>query len=401
MVPNLDNIKKIFKKEFMTVLTDEETKLIMVGAIFLYGLFYLIPFHNQETRNLPIGVIDNDNSTLSREFTRDLNAHRNVNVVEYLYNIDDAKEEFYKNNIKGFILIPKDFEKDVKRGNPSNIAAYTDSSFLIIYKQIASAVGETANYFSNALEIGTLLKKGVNKDKALSIVAPIDFIQNPLYNPIGSYQNYIYPMILIIVLQQTMLIGIGMINGLQNEMMKGTKINEGGKIVYKKIDTISEYSKNSVEIVLGKACAYALLYFIYALMYFLLFPTFGVYDMSYNIIPMLMLLIPYLFACAFVGIGLTYFCPRREDVLILMIPTSVPFIFLPGFVWAKEAIPPLLHFISEFVPFEPAADGLVKVNQMGATFSQVLPDFWILIGLCIIYFLFANFTITKINNQKN
>lgn len=402
MVSNIINILKIFKNELINVLTDNGTQLIMIGAIFLYGIFYLIPFHNHETRNIPIGIIDMDNSSISREFSRDLNAHRNINIIQYFNNLDDAEEQFYRNKIKGFILIPKDFEHDIKRGKPTTITSYTDSAFLIIYKQIATAVAETTNYFSSAVEIDTLMKKGINKDQAMSIVSPVDFIQNPLYNPIGSYQNYIYPMVLIMILQQTMLIGTSMLCSTQREVLHGVKINNSSRIYIKKVNNFSNFTQNPFEIVLGKGFAYVLLYFIYGMMYFLIFPAIAVYDMSYHIGAMLILFVPFLFACAFMGISLTYFCKKREYSCFLVIPTSVPLIFLPGFVWAREAIPPILNFLSKFVPFEPAAEGLVKVNQMGATFTQVLPDFFILVLLCVIYYFSAVYTVKNIiHSTKN
>ena len=123
------------------------------------------------------------------------------------------------------------------------------------------------------------------------------------------------------------------------------------------------------------------------------------FDMTYNIFPMLLMLIPYLFSCAFFGESLVYFCSKREVSFFILVSSSVPLIFLPGFVWPKEAIPAFLNFVSKFIPFEPAADGLIKINQMGASFSQVQHDFWILIGLCIIYFICACAAVKKMQSE--
>ena len=396
----VSNIIKILKNEFVEIFKDPGSSLIMVGAIFLYSLFYTIPFANNALRNVPIRVVDNDNTSFSQKFIRDLNATEYIEVIETPKDIEDAKSEYYKNKIRAFVLIPKDFERDIKRGNPSFVSSYTDSAYLIIYKNIATAVATVAGETGARIEVGTLMKKGTPKEVAKSLVNPVEFVQNPLYNPIGSYQNYIYPLILIMILQQTMLIGVSMLNATLRERISGFKERgENGNWKLTKLNAINPYSNNPIEIVIGKSLAYVLLYFIYALIFFLIFPTFVTYDMTYNLIPMFLILVPFLFASAFLGISLVYFCKKREISFFIMIVSSVPLIFLPGFVWPRESIPTVLNVLSKFIPFETAADGLVKINQMGASFCQVQKDFWILLGLCCLYFVAACYTMKKIKSE--
>ena len=396
----VSDIIKILKNEFVEIFKDPGSSLIMVGAIFLYSLFYTIPFANNALRNVPIGVVDNDNTSFSQKFIRDLNATEYIEVIETPKDIEDAKSEYYKNKIRAFVLIPKDFERDIKRGNPSFVSSYTDSAYLIIYKNIATAVATVAGETGAKIEVGTLMKKGTPKEVAKSLVNPVEFVQNPLYNPIGSYQNYIYPLILIMILQQTMLIGVSMLNATLRERISGFKERgENGNWKLTKLNAINPYSNNPIEIVIGKSLAYVLLYFIYALIFFLIFPTLVTYDMTYNLIPMFLILVPFLFASAFLGISLVYFCKKREISFFIMIVSSVPLIFLPGFVWPRESIPTVLNVLSKFIPFETAADGLVKINQMGASFCQVQKDFWILLGLCYLYFVAACYTMKKIKSE--
>ena len=394
----VSNIIKICKDELKIIFTDAGCLLVMVGAIFMYSIFYMMPFSNQATREVPIGIIDNDSSAMSREFVRNLNSTEYVKVENDFTDINQAKKEYYKNKIQAFVVIPKDFERDIKRGKPSFVSTYTDSAFMIIYKQVATAVATLATEFGAKIEVGTLMKKGVPKDTAIKLVMPFDLVQTPLFNPIGSYQNYIYPMVLILLLQQTMIIGACMIGSTLREKINGIRIREkDGSVKLYKLDSITPYTNNPVEIVLGKAFAYSGLYFIYAMLYFLIFPSFVVYDMTYNILPMLLILIPYLLSCAFLGQGLVYFLSKREVSFFILVSSSVPLIFLPGFVWPKEAIPALLNTVSKLIPFEPACDGLIKINQFGANFSQVQHDFWILIGLCVIYFIFACAAVKKMH----
>lgn len=398
----VSRIIKIFKYEFLMIFKDEGSRLIMVGAILLYSLFYTVPFSQHAVRNVPIGVIDNDNTSFSKEFIRKLNATEYVKITKMPSNIKEGEYFTDRNIIRGFILIPKGFEKDIKKGKSTYISSYCDSSFLIIYKQIATGLATAVNETATKAEIGALIKSGISENEATAIAMPIEFIQNPLFNPIGSYQNYIYPLILIMILQQTMLIGVGMLNSTLRERINGVKTRmKNGTFITLKEEKVNPYSENSAEIVIGKSLAYVLLYFVYALIYLLIFPECITYKLNFNIIPMILILLPFLFSTAFFGITMVYFCKKRESSFLIIIVSSVPLIFLPGFVWAKEAIPVTLNFCSKLIPFESAADGLIKINQTGANFSDVLQDFYILCCLCFIYFITACLTIKKMKKELN
>lgn len=395
MVSTLKRIFKIFQAELANIFSDKGVFLIMVGGIFLYGLFYMMPFSNHIARNIPIGIVDNDNSELSRKLIRNLNANEMLWVKARPKDVNEAKEQYYKQDINAFVVIPKDFEKDVKLGKNSFITSYTDSAFMIVYKQVATGINAVISGTNTFLVINRLMKKGINKHRALAIESPFEFISIPLYNPVGSYQNYIYPLVLIMILQQTMLIGVSMLCGTESEQLSGMKFqNQFGVVQNLKLNRINEYSTNPAGIVFGRSLAHVSLYFIYSLIYFLIFPKIVVYHMSYKIV-MFLILIPFLFATSFWGQSMVTFCKKRENSLFILIISSVPFIFLPGFVWPKESISALVNCIAKFIPTTSAIDGLVKINQMNADISYITHDLLILLTLCGLYFTCAIHTIAK------
>lgn len=396
----VSDIKKIFLSELKLIFKDHGSFLIMAFAIVLYSLFYTIPFSAQTVRNVPIGVIDNDNSSFSRELIRDLNATEYVRVVKHEKSIDEAENDYYKNTVRAFVLIPKDFEKNIKQGKPSFISSYLDSSFLIVYKQVATAVSQLAKEAGTKIEVKTLMQKGISKDNAIKSVLPFEIIQNPLYNPIGSYQNYVYPLVLVLILHQTMIIGVNILGCTVKEKLNGIYIRTDGKKEFVKINKYNEFSDNPTEIVLGKSCAYVLPYLIYASIYFLIFPSFVVYQMNYShLFTMFALLLLYLFTTSFFAQTLILFFPTRESSFFIMVASSLPLIFLTGFIWAKESIMPLIFYASKLIPFITASDGIIKINQMGADFSDIYQDFILLLALCIIYFCTACMTVKAIQKK--
>src|SRR5574344_654803 len=291
---NIKTILNIAKQEFTRIFKDRCYLLIVVAGVFLYSVFYMVPFCNHIVRDIPIAIVDMDNTCLSREMIRDLNSSEMIKITSRPATVEDAEEQYYQNKVRAYVVIPKDFERDIFRGGNSYLAAYEDSSFLIVYKQVATGLFSTSMTMGAKLEIGSFMKKGLSIQQAMNIKLPVEFVEEPLFNPIGSYQNYIYPMVLMLVLQQTLLIGAGILCATIKETIRGyKKLSKDGLVIEDKIDRVNDFSDNPMEIVLGKSCAYVSLYFIYAMLFMFVFPTIVVYNFHFNfaiIITMLLFL---------------------------------------------------------------------------------------------------------------
>lgn len=373
----------ILKNEFKTFINDHGVILIMVVGVVVYSLFYAVPYANEVVKEAPIAVVDLDQTSFSREFVRNLDVTDYVKVVEKLPSLKEAQKKYYEGEISGFAIIPKDFQKDIYRGKQVDLSLYVDSAYLIIYKAIYTGVMQTALETGARVEIGRLVKMGVPKQTALALKQPFQFVQIPLYNPAGGYETYVYPVILIMILHQTLIVALGMLQGTRNE---------------KKI----RYCKNDKEIpitLFARTTFYVLLYFLYGAFIFLICPALCRYPMCYNVLPLFVLYGLMLYAAAFFVQVISYGFRIREASLMVLVVTSLVFIFLPGIIWPKEAIPQIVNVISMFIPVTPAIDGITKVNVQGATFYQVLPDFLCLLFLCVLYFVLAIFVTKKLHKE--
>lgn len=373
----------ILKDEFKTFIKDAGVILIMVIGVIVYSLFYSIPYANEVVKEVPFGIVDFDQTSVSREFVRNLDATDYVKIVEKLPSLNEAQKKYFEGKISGFAIIPKDFQKDIYRGKQVDLSLYVDSAYMIIYKAVYTGVMQTALETGAKVEIGRLVKMGVPKQTAISLKQPFQFVQIPLYNPAGGYETYVYPVILMLILHQTLIVALGMLQGTRNE---------------KKI----RYCKNDKEIpftLFARTTFYVLLYFLYGAFIFLICPALCRYPMCYNVLPLFVLYGLMLYSAGFFGQVISYWFRIREASLMILVVTSLVFIFLPGLIWPKEAIPMVVNVISMFIPATPAIDGITKVNVQGATFYQVLPDFFCLLFLCILYFVLAIFVTKKLHKE--
>lgn len=373
----------IIKEEFKTFLNEQGMLLVMVIGVVVYSLFYAVPYANEVVKEVPFGIVDFDKTTVSREFIRNLDSTDYVKIVEKVPSLDEAQKKFYEGKISGFAIIPKDFQKDIYRGKQVDLSLYVDSAYMIIYKAIYTGVMQTALETGARIEIGRLVKMGIPKQTAIALKQPFQFVQVPLYNPAGGYETYVYPVILIVILHQTLIVALGMLQGTRNEK----------KIRFCKND------KDIPFVLLARATFYVLLYILYGAFIFLICPALCRYPMCYNVLPLFVLYGLMLYSAVFFAQVISYGFRTRESSLMILVVTSLVFIFLPGLIWPKEAIPAAVNAGALFIPATAAIDGITKVNVQGATFFQVGFDFIWLLLLNVIYFVAAIFVTKKLHKE--
>src|SRR4029077_20507882 len=94
-------------------------------------------------------------------------------------------------------------------------------------------------------------------------------------------------------------------------------------------------------------------------------------------------------AVSFLGQAAGQLIKRPEAALLLFLGTSIPQLFLVGISWPEEAIPPLMRYAGNIFPSEAGIDGLVRINQMGASLGEVFRDWLVVLAIACVYFLFA------------
>jgi ABC-2 type transport system permease protein len=104
---------------------------------------------------------------------------------------------------------------------------------------------------------------------------------------------------------------------------------------------------------------------------------------------MLALAVPFILSVSFLGQFISAWFPRRETALLLIIAFSLPLFFLVGVAWPPEAIPDLLRRASFAMPSTSGIDGLVRLNQMGASLTNVVHDWRRLWVLAAVYAVLA------------
>jgi ABC-2 type transport system permease protein len=362
-----------FRNEVYRIFTVKPVFAVLVIGVAIYALYYPQPYLNEALRDVPIAIVDRDGTQASRDFARRIDATSDVAVLEVLSDIASAEREVYARRVDGILVIPEFFERELLHGRPSPVALYADASYFLIYQRVAGAVSAVAQTVGAEVEAARLVAIGVNPAIAVAASTPMPLTTVPLFNPEGGYATYILPAAFVLLLQQILLMGVGLLSS----MPEADRVDA------------SRERRSPLATILGKLLAYLALQAVVLPLYLVVLPYMYGLPRLGGILPMLIFAIPFVLSVAGLGFVVAGIFRKPIRVQLILASAGLPLFMVAGFSWPREAIPPAIKLLSYVVPSTSAIDGFVKLSQLGAPLSAVNSEFLSLWALAILYNLVA------------
>jgi len=174
-----------FINEWKAIRKDRGAILILFIAVWIYPVVYSIAYKNNVIRDVPMTVVDLDNSALSRQLSRMIGATQEIDVQKKTGDFGEVEKLFWDGETKGIILIPANFEKDVLRGQQTNVGLYCDAGYFLVYKECLRGTIRATGTLSAGIEVKRLMASGVTIDEAKKQRDPVTLRNYTLYNPCG------------------------------------------------------------------------------------------------------------------------------------------------------------------------------------------------------------------------
>lgn len=365
-----------WRAEALRILKDPGILLLFFGVQLIYPAVYPLPYRNAVLREVPIVVVDQEGSSLSRKLLRMVDATETVRITSQVPDFETARKHFIQREASDILVIPQDFTLRIRQGRTASLPLYCDASYFLVYRQVAMGVQEAAGTLSAGIEIQRLSAQGLPRRQALAARDPLPLRNVFLFNPAGGYGAYIVPAVLVLILHQTLLIGIGMLGGTQRE--HGHLPDSAGPV--------SPFART-----LARILVYLPLYILHVVWFFGILFRIYAYPQRAGLWELFFFLLPFLLATICLGLSLRHLFRERVSAMMALLFTSIPILFLSGFSWPVEAIPAPLRLLSQCLPATPGIAGFLKLNHMGADFSMVRPEFLQLWAQSLAYFLLACF----------
>ena len=361
----------VFRNEFSRIFSVRPAFATLILATCIYAAFYPQPYVNEALRDLPIAVVDHDGTLGSQELARRVDATSDVAITMALPDLATAEHEVFARRISGILFIPQYFERDLLHGRPSPVALYADASYFLAFQRINGGVGAVARTFGVEVETARLIAAGVDPAVAIAAADPMPLTAVALFNPQGGYATYVLPAAFILLVQQTLLIGVGLLGTLPGGRF-GSREGEAA-------------NAGPFAIVFGKLLAYLLLEAVVLPFYLIILPYLYGLPRLGSASHILIFAIPFVLAVGGFGMVVAAIFRKPIAVQLAFAAVGLPFFFLAGFAWPPESIPHPIRVAATLLPSSEAIDGLVKISRLGAPLFDARSQFLTLWALAILY----------------
>lgn len=343
---------------FRAILGDKGAIMLLIIAPLIYGFFYPWPYSSEATRQVPVAIVDHDQTPLSRQIIRYATASPRISV-QVLNDERQAREALWNNQIYAYMIIPDNLKHDVVMRRPTSVSVEGNGSYLLLNREALTGFSEAVGTISAGIEIRQFMATGMNRDQAKVAQNPIPLMSHALYNTAQGYASYIVPAVAILILQQMLLTGTALVVGTwaEQRIVRTTPVEWAGRIF-----------------------ALSCVGWFNGLLYFGWIFNLQDYPRGANMSATLLLLLIFAPVIASIGCMLGMWFKQRERALQILLFSSLPMFFLSGYSWPAEALPHALQYIRWLLPSTPAIEASVRFNQIGTPLSEA----WYLIAILLL-----------------
>lgn len=375
------SLPKIIMREFQLIFSDVQVMILIFAVPLIYPVLYSLIYYPEVVRDLPVAIVDQSHSSESRKYSRDIDATPDLKVITNTISMDEAIRMFKKREIRGIIQIPESYSADIALNRKTTISAYADMEFFLYYKAMTSGASFTALETGNQIQIKNLINSGLTEKQAEATAEPVKLVDNAMANRAGGFASYGIPAALILIIQQTLIIAIGILAGTARE-----------RHVFHTLVPLDRQRLGTLRLVTGKAAAYFTLYAVLCVYMLGMIPRWFGYGQSAGFKEIVALITPFILSSIFLGLTLSVIFRNRESAMMLYLFTSIPLLFLSGIIWPLSNFGPLWLTVREIFPSSNAIFGYIKMNSLGATIFETRREILALWMQTGVYFLTACIT---------
>ena len=376
------DFKGICGHELKQIFSDWGVMLIFFVAGLAYPLLYNVVYLNGILNDTPVAVVDEAACSQSREFIRQIDATREVEVAYKCINMDEAQRLMQERKVKGIILFPRDFGDKLARMETVVLSVYADMSSFLYYKNALMATNFVMLDNIRSIQIERYEAFGYSAQEASQLTQPLLYEENNPYNRAFSYNIFLVTAILLIIIQQTMFYGMSLLAGTQRE-----KNNSFASLP----DRLSGHGVGRV--VLGRGMAYWLVYVAVGLYIAFIVPAIFGLPQRGNFFDILLLLLFFVTDCVLFSETCSVMISRRETVFVLFLAISPICLFLTGTSWPTISFSGFWKIFSYIFPSTFGVQAFLNMNSAGGDLSAATTQIFALSVQTIIYYFLASATL--------
>ena len=384
IIEGFQDVGYIWKREIKQVVRDQGVMIFFILVPLAYPLLYGFIYTQEVVREVPVIAVDEDHSALSREFVRKVDATADVDIIAFSTDMEEARLAMREHQARGILRIPSDFSLSVNNINhwqQAHVDIYCDMSSMFYYKALYSASTYVSLDMNKDIKVQRNSTLTTARDEEIN-TAPVDYEYISMFNPSTGYDGFLLPAVLILILQQTLVLGVGMLAGTALEKNR-----------FHSLVPIDKHYHGTMRIVLGKALCYLMVYALAAVWILVCIPKIFNLPQIPQPMELMWFVSAYIMAIVFFAMTVSVLVRGREKTIILFAFMSVPLLFISGISWPGTGIPEFWKIVSYIFPSTFGINGYVRMNTLSADLSQVATEYhalWLQTGIyfvitCLVY----------------
>ena len=334
----------------------------------LFTLFFMATiFGNGQMENIPIGIVDQDNTASSRAIARNISAVPTFKVTRHFVNEEAARKAVQKKEIYGYLSIPPKFEQDAISGKNATLSYYYHYALLSVGGELMAAFETSLAPVSLSPIVMQAVALGVEQDRITTFLLPVQASNHPIYNPSLDYSVYLSQPFFFVLFQVLILLI--------------TVYAVGIEIKFRTADEWLFVAKgNMVTAVLGKLLPYTIIFILIGCL--ANYVMFGILHIPFQGSWLLMNMLTALFVVATQALGLFLFSLFPAISLIISIVSMVGSLgaTLSGVTFPVTNMYPLVRDASYLFPVRHFTEMMQNMLYEGSGFIHLWPS---VVILCI------------------
>ena len=365
----MKNYSDLIKREFRLFWQNKVLRLLFIGAPLLYGILLGFVYGKGKVTNLPIIVVDEDQSEMSSKAIQMFHDNEILDVATVRYDQIGLTQLIIETEASSVVLFPKDFEADVLTKKYPEIITIVNTANVLTANYASSAIQLCLGTFKAGVEIETLRKKGTPEALLKSSYEPFKTTFVKKNNRSTNYMYFLWPGVLATILQQVLLLGLAL--SFASEYEKGTFIE------------LSKKSKTIFNMLMVKIIPYLILSFGVWIMYCFLAVWFRV-PFNDNLLALTLIAGVFVLSVSFLGILVSSIIPNQLKATEVLMVIATPSFILSGFTWPLSQMPVWVRYIADTIPLTHFLKALRILMFEKGTLFQTWPFILNMIYIAII-----------------
>lgn len=358
----------IWVREFKRITRHKGLLFLLCVWPFLYAVIFAAAYSKEVVTKMPVTLMDFDKSQLSRTLSRFVESSRSFEIVETSSSLSEAQDEILSGQRALVLIIPRDFQKDIKKGRQTEVVAWINASNLLVANLNMAELKTIIGTLAAGIKLKVLRKSGKSQTQALALVQGYNVESAKLYNPGLNYMSYLTPGLWATLLYQIFVL-MGALSWIP-------------EIDRKRLPELNQYSLP--QIFMGKILFYTLIATVILEVFFRgLYPLFNI-TIQVSVFEALMLSVLFAFSSIALGTLISIMSDSTVGALKAVIVITSPSFIISGYTWPRDAMPVFYRYLGDLMPLTSYLEAFRKLYQEGVSVIYLERPIFILLSLTVL-----------------